>query len=264
VTSGRLAIRGVLDEARGGSLVLEVAGALTAATYHQLRDAIIKAALATPRAVIVDVDSMTITTPSALAAFTSARWHVSPWPDVPIVVAAGDETLRSAFAGVGVTRYVPVYPTVEAATAAARNRGYRYRRRAVAGVDHRTPLRYADHFVEERLRAWSLSDRQLALRTIAKALVENAATHGGGGRAIRLEFDGELATVAVSDDNPVPAVRRERGPADHSSRGLDIVAALSRSWRNSPTGTGKTVWAVVGPENGLRGLAENVIDEPGR
>lgn len=33
--------------------------------------------------------------------------------------------------------------------------------------------------------------------------------------------------------------------------GLAIVAALSRAWGSSPTSSGKTVWAIIGPENQL-------------
>jgi hypothetical protein len=33
--------------------------------------------------------------------------------------------------------------------------------------------------------------------------------------------------------------------------GLKIVGALCRAWGNAPTPTGKTVWAVIGPENKL-------------
>ena len=36
--------------------------------------------------------------------------------------------------------------------------------------------------------------------------------------------------------------------ADHAG-GLSVVAALSRQWGNVPTSTGKTVWALIGPEN---------------
>ncbi|CNJ97610.1 stas domain-containing protein [Mycobacterium tuberculosis] len=33
--------------------------------------------------------------------------------------------------------------------------------------------------------------------------------------------------------------------------GLAIVDALSREWGSTPTSSGKTVWAVIGPENQL-------------
>ncbi len=33
--------------------------------------------------------------------------------------------------------------------------------------------------------------------------------------------------------------------------GLAIVDALSRAWGSTPTASGKTVWAIIGPENQL-------------
>ena len=33
--------------------------------------------------------------------------------------------------------------------------------------------------------------------------------------------------------------------------GLGIISVLCRMWGNAPTPTGKTVWAVLGPENRL-------------
>ncbi|HEX4390659.1 MAG TPA: sulfate transporter, partial [Mycobacterium sp.] len=49
-----------------------------------------------------------------------------------------------------------------------------------------------------------------------------------------------------------PAVRHEdpyRGGDPVS--GLAIVASVCRAWGSMPTSSGKTVWAVIGPENRL-------------
>lgn len=254
----RMTVDQHLDDGAGGLVVLSVSGVLEATTYAQLRDAIVKAALGGPPAVIVDVDAMAVSTPSALAAFTSARWHVSQWPDVAIIVTAADPMVRRAFSRAGVERYVPVYPTVSAAASAVAAREHRYRRRVVLRLHDGTPLARAQFFVDEHLQAWQMSEYRLAVGTVTRALVENAMTHGRGGGALRLETDGGVITVAVSDDNPAQAVRRERRPDVVGMHGLDIVAALSRSWHNSPTGTGKTVWAIVGPEHGLVDLAKAI------
>jgi hypothetical protein len=67
-----------------------------------------------------------------------------------------------------------------------------------------------------------------------------------------LETDGAAVTIAVQDDSSQPATRREdpdRG-ADRLS-GLTIVASVCRAWGSIPTPSGKTVWAVIGPENRL-------------
>lgn len=50
--------------------------------------------------------------------------------------------------------------------------------------------------------------------------------------------------LAVSDDSPVPAVRRQPGPDDTQGRGVDIIATLSTNWGQTPwDGTKKTVWS---------------------
>ncbi|BCI84847.1 hypothetical protein NIIDMKKI_00530 [Mycobacterium kansasii] len=63
---------------------------LDSLTYRELRDAVIKAALEEPRAVIVDANRLSVPSASAWSVFTSARWHVSSWPDVPILLACQD------------------------------------------------------------------------------------------------------------------------------------------------------------------------------
>ena len=63
---------------------------LDATTYLSLRDTIIKAALDEPAAVIVDITALfgSVRSPR-WAVFTSARWQVSRWPEVPIVLVSG-------------------------------------------------------------------------------------------------------------------------------------------------------------------------------
>src|SRR2546421_12913914 len=97
---------------------LTVDGVLDSSTYLQLRDAIIKAALDQPRAVIVNVDALDVPAPSAWAVFTSARWHTSTWPDVPILLVCSHPARRTIIKRNGVTRYVPVHSNIETAMAA--------------------------------------------------------------------------------------------------------------------------------------------------
>jgi hypothetical protein len=88
-------------------------------------------------------------------------------------------------------------------------------------------------------------------KVVVTSFVENVLKHTDSNPGVRLEFDGSAVTVAVDDGSHVPAGLRERpGPCGAPS-GLHIVAALCRAWGNAPTSSGKTVWAVVGPENRL-------------
>ena len=65
-----------------------------------------------------------------------------------------------------------------------------------------------------------------------------------------VESTGTEVWISVGDNSTVQAGRHEDLSGDSLAvAGLAIVAALTRRWGNAPTPTGKTVWAVIGPEN---------------
>jgi anti-anti-sigma factor len=231
-------------------VVLTVAGTLDAASYRPLRDSIIKAALDEPAAVIVDIDALDIHADSALAVFTSARWHVGTWPEVPIVLVCAHEAVRRAIVRNGVARYVPVHATVSAALCEpARTPA---RRRARANLPARpASLKRCRDLVTEWLTAWSQDELISAAKVIATTFVENVLLHTDSPPAIRLETDGTTVTIAVEDASRAPPSMPETLPGCAPASGLRIVSALCRTWGSSPTPSGKTVWAILGPENAL-------------
>jgi hypothetical protein len=237
-----------------GACVLVAEGLLDSTTYLTLRDKIIKATLDSPDAVIVEVTHLNVPAPSALAVFTSARWHVGPWSDTPILLVCAHRARRAAIERNGITRYVPVYPTIGAALdALSTGDGPRTRRRARA-VLPALPVSAARsrELVAEWLTAWSQPEFIPVTKMIVTVFVENVLAHTESAPAIRLESDGVTVTVAVDDASSTFAGRHEdsRGGGDRVS-GLAIVAAMSRRWGNAPTPSGKTVWAVIGPESRL-------------
>lgn len=243
----------ITADAVRGATVLTANGVLDTTTYRSLRDGIIKAALDEPRAVIVDVAQLTVPAESAWAAFTSARWHVRRWPEVPIALVCEHRAGRSAIARSGVARYVPVYPTVNAALSALSavgNRRRRHRARAYLPAELAS-LYQSRELVEEWLTAWSQENLIAVAKVIVTAFVENVLQHTDSRPNVRLETDGAAVTVAVEDASRAPASINETATASDALSGLRIVAALSRTWGNAPTPDGKTVWAVVGPENRL-------------
>jgi anti-anti-sigma factor len=232
--------------------LLTVGGVLDGSTYLKLRDAVIKAALDEPRAVIVDVSMLEVPASSAWSVFTSARWHVSTWPDVPIMLVCGHARGRKAIARCGVARYVPVYPTIDAALAASADSSRFNRRRARAELAASvTSLRQARDLVAEWLGAWSQAALIPVTTVIVNVFVENVLQHTASAPAVVLESDGTMVSVAVQDGSRVPAVRSEDSVHGRGVHGLTIVAAVSRAWGSTPMPSGKTVWAVVGPENRL-------------
>jgi STAS domain-containing protein len=232
--------------------LLTVDGLLDSSTYLKLRDAVIKAALDEPRAVLVDVDALGVPASSAWSVFTSARWHVSTWPDVPIILVCGDAVRRRTIAHTAVTRYVPVYATIEAALAAVSD-GRRARRRARIDLPASlASLRRAREFVAEWLGDWSQDELIPVATVVVNVFVENVLQHTASGPVLILESDGAGVYVSVHDEGSTPAVRHEdpyRGGEQVS--GLAIVASVCRAWGCAPTPSGKTVWALIGPENRL-------------
>jgi hypothetical protein len=233
--------------------VLTAHGVLDTTTYQSLRDMIIKAALEVPAAVIVDISELVYPAESALAVFTSARWHVGRWPEVPIFLVCGHRAGRDAITRNGVARYVPVFPGVDSATAAlSTDIPARRRRRARAHLPAEvSSLRRSRQLVNEWLTAWSQTDLIPAAKVVVTEFVENVLQHTDSPPQVRLECDGTAVTVAVEDaSHTVPALN-EYSTAGQIPSGLSLVAAMCRMWGNAPTSTGKTVWAVIGPENRL-------------
>ncbi|OMC17533.1 sulfate transporter [Mycobacterium sp. IS-836] len=228
-----------------------VTGVLDGATYRGLRDAIIKAALDEPRAVIVDVNNLWVPSGSAWSVFTSARWHVSVWPDVPILVVCESRRSVRAITATGVSRYVPVHPTRQSALDAVRDRSLPVRRRARTQLpDSRISVGLARAMVTDWLTKWDKRELIPAAATVATVFVENVLAHTDSAPVLIVESHKDSVTVAVEDGSDRQAARHEdpdRG-ADIVS-GLAIVSALCRAWRSTPTASGKTVWAVVGREN---------------
>lgn len=185
--------------------------------------------------------------------FTSARWHVSVWPDVPLLLVCRHLAGRNSIRRNGITRYVPVFDTVESAGSAvgAGELEPRHRARAELPAVH-SSLRRARQLTVEWLLGWSAANLIPVATIIVDVLVENVLEHTQSPPSLIVEIRGDTVTLAVEDCSHAPAARHEdplRG-ADTVS-GLTVIAALARVWGSTPTSTGKTVWAVVGPENSI-------------
>ncbi|MGV0745134.1 STAS domain-containing protein [Mycolicibacterium sp. XJ870] len=234
--------------------VVMVDGVLDSTTYRPLRDTIIEMALNEPRAVIIDITDLQVPDESALAVFTSARWHVSVWPDVPLVLVCRHGNGRAAIARNGIAKYVPVYPTIEDArdwVAALGIATPRLRAQVQLPPVH-SSLHRARELAAEWLLAWWQPESIAVTSIVVDVLVENVLEHTQSAPGLLIETRGDVVTIAVEDHSRLPAVRHEdpHQGADTVS-GLAVVAAVTRAWGSTPTSTGKTVWAVIGPENCL-------------
>ena len=240
----------ISEEMADDACLLVADGVLDATTYLELRNAIIKAALDHPRAVVVDMTRLAVPAESALAVFPSARWYIGRWPDVPLLLVCRHGRGRESLARNGVARYTPVYDSTTAALAALASGDAVARRRARTDLIDPSTSGQARLFVTDCLTSWGLLDLLPAVKFVVTALLENVFAHTTGPANLRLESDGNTVTVAIADTSPAMAAVQEGLPGDKLS-GLLIVDALCTMWGNSPTPTGKTVWAVIGPENHL-------------
>lgn len=232
-----------------GACVLTIDGVLDETTYVPLREAVVKAALDEPRAVIVDVNSLVVRDEAAWAVFTSARWQVAEWPDVLIGLVCDHDQGQNALRRNGITRYVPVYPTLRSAvTELPADALRRYRRRARATLPAtKNSARRCRTLTSQWLTAWSRTDFIHAVSIVVTELVEMVLTDTINPFSLRLETDGSTVAVAVQHLGILKPIRRES--RDDNVSGLELVAANSRVWGNYASAAGTTVWAVVGPEN---------------
>lgn len=233
--------------------VLVMEGLLDSSTYQRIRDAVIKAALDEPRAVIVDANRLSVPATSAWTVFTSARWHVSVWPDVPILLVCAEPEVRRAIVAGGVARYVPVHASRESALDAARSQSLQVRRRSRIELP-RSPgsLGIARTVVSDWLTAWDSAEAVPVAATVASVFVQNVLDHTESTPVLIVESYQDAVTVAVEDCSSHPAGRHEdAGRGAELVSGLAIVSALCRTWGSTPSSSGKTVWALIGCENHL-------------
>jgi hypothetical protein len=125
------------------------------------------------------------------------------------------------------------------------------RRARVELPAHVTSLRRSRQFVAASLNDWSMPAWIPAAKIVVTTFVENVLAHTDGHAKVRIETDDLTVTVAVEDTSHSLANIREPSEVTNAPTGLGILNVLCRMWGNSPLPSGKTVWAVLGPENRL-------------
>ncbi|OBK11738.1 STAS domain-containing protein [Mycobacterium asiaticum] len=233
-------------------VIITAEGVLDASHSAELRDCITKATLDVPAAVIVDVSSLDVADDAAWSLFVSARWQLDTRPDVPIVLVSANRATRDAIARSGVADFMPVFPTEKGAMKAVARLGRRKLQHSQTKLTANvTSLRESRQLVREWLTNWSKPGLIPVALVVVNVFIENVLEHTGSDPVMRIECEGQTATIAVSDSSTAPAVRLASPPKGVDVSGLAIVDALSRTWGSTPTSSGKTVWAVIGPENQL-------------
>lgn len=231
--------------------ILVMDGVLDSSTYRTVRDTVIKAALDEPRAVIVDVNRLSAPSASAWKAFSSARWHVSVWPDVPILLVCAQPQVRHAMASSGVTRYVRVHPTRPLVLHDVRDQPLASRRRARSELPPAAEsVGMARAMVTDWLTLWDERELIPVAATVATVFVENVLDHTQSAPVLIVESQRDTITVAVEDrSDRLPGRHEDSDRGAEIASGLAVVSALCQAWGATPTSSGKTVWALVGREN---------------
>jgi hypothetical protein len=225
---------------QSGVTVAHPVGVLDAGTYPEFRDTLLRYAAEQPDALIVDVDHLDMPAAHALTVFSLVSFRVADWPGVPVLVVARDELRRSVLAAWRVGVYASL---VTALTAVVRPPA---RPRAEIELAA-SPLstRRARYFVRMNCYRWNLACVATDAMTVVTAFVENTLLHTDSGALLRMELRHGTLAIAVSDDDPAPAVLRERSAGGVPPSGLLLVSGVTRTWGCTPAMTGKAVWAVL-------------------
>jgi len=227
-----------------GALLVEPVGLLDLSSYPDLRDCLIKCATEGPSAVVVDVDRLSVGSVSALSVFSTVWMQVSEWPGVPLVLVATDAARRAGLVSCAVARFVPVYPSLDAALWAIGRPPHRRRDRlTLPGIPRSSAV--GRRFVRRLCDRWGVASLADDAAAVTTELIENVVLHTDSVAELRLELRGSSLSVAVSDTDPRLAVLREAVSRAAPSPGLAIVAKLARVWGCTPTADGKIVWAVL-------------------
>ncbi|WP_332909597.1 ATP-binding protein [Nocardia yamanashiensis] len=229
-------------------MVVRPHGLLTLAGYREFTDTLVKFALDEPSALVVLLDELGFGTDALFTAFSNAWMRIQNWPAVPLLLVAPAANLRMRLRASAVSRFVPVHPSVAAATAASRTTPPR-RRAALeltAGADCAQRARL---FVTDTCAGWALAVQVgEPARLVVTELVDNAVLHTATERiGLRLEWRPEKLAVAVSDtDSHLPLAHVPRADGPQRGYGLHLVAAATRAWGSTPRpGGGKVVWACL-------------------
>lgn len=99
-----------------------------------------------------------------------------------------------------------------------------------------------------QLHTWGISAANAEpVLLVAYELVANAVEHARTALELAVSFDNTAVLVEVSDESPLEPRLQPLNLSAVRGRGLQMVAALSKSWKCVRRGGGKTIQAVIVP-----------------
>ncbi|HEX2301369.1 MAG TPA: ATP-binding protein [Pseudonocardiaceae bacterium] len=227
------------------AVVLRPVGELGPHSCTELRDGLLKWAAQEPPAIVVDLDSVRVSTRTSLMVFPAVWTCISDWPEVPMVLVANRQPLRTLVETSTVPWFVPCYRSVAQALAALEQTPPRRRRRVSLTCDLDCARR-TRRLVEQTCHEWGVPEIAADATVVVSELTENVMKHAGSTGSLRLELRRGMFTIAVTDTEPRPPRLCQPQERRSGGRGLVLVAELSRAWGYAPQDQGgKVVWAVL-------------------
>jgi anti-anti-sigma factor len=236
----------IQQSSHDGMTVLTLAGPLDLAAAPQLQRAILKQLAEPPPVIICDLGQVEGIDPLCAGVFTSIRHPALGWPGTALVLCGTQPAVADTLIQLGVSRSLPMYPSLDEALANARVRPQRLRARLTLGPVL-TAAAAGRQFVAEVCGHWELQALAEPAALVASELVTNAVVHANTALELRVELRGDLLHLAVRDGSPrLLRLVTIPDPEAEGGRGLWLVEQLARAWgvNRHPDG-GKVVWAVL-------------------
>ena len=118
----------------------------------------------------------------------------------------------------------------------------------------------ARHFVEDVLTAWGRPDHGWTAALLISELSANCTLHARTAYTVRVDLEGELVRLQVSDGSLRAPALRDYGSTATTGRGLRLVEELATAWGVELREDGKTVWAVLQADDDGRASVDDEAD----
>ena len=227
----------------GGRLLVGLTGHLGLIDAAALRTRLMKCLAEQPDALLVDVASLRVGEPLALAVFSAVARQAAHWPGIPVMLCAPRPDVRHSLRLAAFQR-LPVYPSVHEARADLADS----RHALLELTDDLLPItgaaRQARNVATDACLRWDLPDLVAPASLIASELVSNVGDHAHTMTTLRMTLRPRHLHIAVRDGSTAePELQTTTPLAASRGRGLALVDASAHAWGWLPCEGGKVVWA---------------------
>jgi anti-anti-sigma factor len=231
------------------SAVLRLIGTLHADSVAAVRAAIEQCVTTRAHTVIVDLSGLRVDDAAALTVFADVARDTAQWPGAPLLLCSPNAEVAAALDRSRQCRFVPVFPTLEAAMAGSENQmvPHQLSSRLLPAVG---AARQARELVTEACARWDLPELVGPACTIVTELVNNVVVHARTPMEVVLRLHDSYLNISVRDESATsPEPRGPASPTAPGGRGLMMVEAVAQRWGHTAVPGGKVVWAVLSTED---------------